>query len=66
MNINNNYLIPTPVYDIPNEVIDDGSTTQQQQLQSTAAAGEDGEEVQEATATQEVMLYDGNNNPLSS
>lgn len=52
--INNNYLIPTPVYDIPNEVIDDGGTPQQQPP------------VNLEEETQEVMLYDGNNNPVSS
>lgn len=55
LNINNNYLIPTPVYDVPNEVIDDGASPQQQQ----PGFGMEYE-------SQEVTLYGGNNNPLSS
>lgn len=67
LNINNNYLISAPVYDNPNEVIDDSPTPPQppqqqqhhhhQQPQQQLCLEED---------SQEVVLYDGNNNPLSS
>lgn len=56
-NINNNYLIPTPVYDNPNEVIDGAALQQEATAASTALEEEE---------TQEVMFYEGNNNPLST
>lgn len=61
LNINNNYLIPTPVYDVPNEVIDDGAPQQQYPHHHHHHPQQQPDE-----ESQEVMLYDGNNNPLSS
>lgn len=71
LNINNNYLIPTAVYDNPNEVIDGSAGPQQQQLpnppgvytEMTSAAAAAAKAPEE---TQEVVFYDANNNPLSS
>lgn len=68
LNINNNYLIPTAVYDNPNEVIDGGAVPQQQQ-QLQLHLSPPGVYTEMASAeeeTQEVMFYDANNNPLSS